>query len=76
MIKLIVKGVLLYMTTLSIILFLIGGFESLVNQDEALIAGFWFTINVALLYICKYNISYKEVYILSGTRWIERVFKE
>lgn len=72
--KQIIKGVLLWVTIVSILCF-IGGVKSLVEADEWLAAGFWLTINIALGYICYNCLSYRELYKLSGGMWFDRFLK-
>lgn len=71
----IIKGMMLWVTALSITLFIIGGFESLVEADEWLAAGFWLTINIALGYFCYNCLSYHELYKLSGSMWFDRLLR-
>ena len=71
----IIKGVLLWMTALSIFLFMAGGFESLVEADKWLAACFWLIINIALGYICYKCLSYRELYKLSGSMWFNKLLK-
>lgn len=72
----IIKGILLWVTALSITLFIIGGFESLAVSDKWLTAGFWFTINIVLGYICYKCLSYRELYKLSGSMWLDRLLRD
>lgn len=74
MLKLIVKGVLLWITALSIICF-ISGIESLIDQEEYAATIIWLLINTVLFYGCKYIISYKEFLILSGAQWFNKLLK-
>jgi len=66
------KGILLWVTALSIFSF-IGGFESLVEVERWLPAIIWLVINIILGYLCCCNLSYKECYKLSGCQWFERL---
>lgn len=66
------KGVLLWITALSILAFIIGGCESLIEQNYWLAALLWISINLALIYICKKTLSYRELYRLSGARYLEK----
>ena len=74
-IVLLLKGVLLWVTILSIFCFIAGGFESLVEADKWLAAGFWLTINIALGYICHNCLSYHELYKLSGSKWFDKLLR-
>lgn len=64
--KTILKGILLWLTVISITLFIIGGFESLVESNKYIIAGLWLFVNIALILGCHYNISYRELCKLTG----------
>ena len=71
----IIKGVLLWVTIFSVFYFIAGGFGSLVEADQWLAAGFWLIINIALGYICCNCLSYRELYKLSGSKWVDRLLK-
>ena len=70
------KGILLLVTALSITLFIIGGFESLVEAERWLPAIIWLVINVILGYLCYYSLSYRECCKLSGCQWFERLIRQ
>lgn len=70
------KGILLWVTTLSITLFIIGGLESLVEAGRWLPAIIWLVINIILGYLCYCNLSYREYYKLSGYQWFERLIRQ
>lgn len=74
-IVLLLKGVLLWVTILSFFCFIAGGFESLVEADKWLAAGFWLIINIALGYICYNYLSYHELYKLSGSMWFDKLLR-
>lgn len=71
----IIKGVMLWVTLLSISCFLAGGCESLMEQNNWLATGFWLFINIALVYICYYNISYREFWKLSGGQLLTKILE-
>lgn len=73
-ILIILKGVLFWMTALSIILFIIGGFESLIEQHNHIIAWLWLSINVILYIVCKTIISIKDFYKISGIILFNKIF--
>lgn len=75
-IKYILKGLLLWFTAFSIFCFIAGGFGSLIEADRWLPAFFWLVINIALGYICYYTISYRELYKLSGSQWLDRLLRQ
>lgn len=70
------KGILLWVTALSITLFIIGGFESLVEAERWLPAIIWLVINIILGYLCYCNLSYRECYRLSGCQWFESLIRQ
>lgn len=71
----IIKGILLWFTVLSIYFFISGGIESLIEADKWLAAGFWLTINIALVYVCYNCLSYSELHKLSGSMWFNRLLR-
>lgn len=60
--KKILKGILLWITVLSIIL-LIGGIESIVDKGITIP---WLTVCGILYWLCRKYISFRELCILSG----------
>ena len=60
-IKKISKAILLYATMLSIILFLAGGAESLIEESQYLVCGLWFTITAAMAYLCWHLFTIEEM---------------
>lgn len=73
--KTIVKGILLWTTVLSILLFLMGGCESLIENGNWIILLVWTLINVALGYACKKFLTYKDAYKVSGLQSIDNIVK-
>lgn len=71
--KLILKGVLLWVTALSISCFLVGGLESLMEDERWFIVVTWLVINIILSYLCYHNLSYKDCYKLSGCQWFDSI---
>ena len=69
----VLKGILLWLTILSITFFIIGGFESLVEANKGFPAFSWLVINIILGYTCYSTLSYRELYKLSGYRWFEKL---
>lgn len=61
--KLILKGVLLYVTILAVMIF-VGGIDSLVETPMKMLL--WMLVTVILIAICRRTISIRELYILSG----------
>ena len=73
--KIIVKGILLWVTVFSILLFLIGGCESLIENGNWIILLVWTLINVALGYACKKFLTYKDAYKVSGLQTFDSALK-
>lgn len=71
-IKCIVKGILLWGTVFSFIFFIAGGAESLINAGQYFTAFAWLGVNVLLTYLCKYTISYRELYKLTGYQFFNK----
>ena len=69
------KGVLLWMTALSIFCFLAGGIESLIEEGKWFSAILWFVANIGLGYLCYTKITYREFYKLSGCMWCDKFLK-
>lgn len=74
-IKYIVKGILLWGTMLSFMLFIAGGAESLVNAGYYFNTFAWLGINILLIYLCKCVISYREFYKLTGYQLFNKICK-
>lgn len=70
--KLLCKGVLLYVTTLVAILWLCG-IDSIVEQGYFIP---WTLVMVILIYICYKCISYKELHILSLDKWFNNLMSK
>ena len=73
--KTIVKGILLWITVLSILLFIMGGCESLIENGNWIILLVWTLINVALGYACKKFLTYKDAYKVSGLQTFDNIVK-
>lgn len=73
--KTIVKGILLWVTIFSILLFLMGGCESLIENGNWIILLVWTLINVALGYACKKFLTYKDAYKLLGLQALDNIVK-
>lgn len=71
---LISKGVLLWVTALSILFFIIG-FEGCAVQGYWLTLLVWLVVNILLFSICRGTLSYKEAHILSGASWLDNLVK-
>ena len=72
-IVLLLKGVLFWVTALSILFFIIGGAESLVNNNKFYLAFLWLAIDVILFFISKAFISYEDAVKVSCAEWINNL---
>lgn len=70
--KLILKGVLLYVTILAVMIF-VGGIDSLVETPMKMLL--WILATVILIAICRRAISIRELYKLSGYDIFNRLCK-
>lgn len=70
--KLILKGVLLYVTVLAVMIF-VGGIDSLVETPMKMLL--WILVTVILIAICRRTISIRELYKLSGYDIFNRLCK-
>lgn len=70
--KLICKGVLLYVTTLVVMLWLCG-IDSIMEQGYFIP---WTLVMAILIYACYKGISYREFYILSLNRWFNNLTRK
>ena len=74
--SLIYKGGLLWFTTLSVLLFLSGGAESLVYNDKGYFALLWLACNIILISACHSNISFEELAVVSGATLIDKLIEK
>lgn len=68
--KNIFKGVLLWAIVLSVTLFIIT-IDSLSLVSILL----WVTVNIILIIVGRYNLTLRDIYYLSGSRFIDKVLK-
>ena len=68
--KNILKGVLLWAMMLSVTLFIIT-IDSLSLVSILL----WITVNIILIIVGRYNLTLRDIYYLSGSRFIDKVLK-
>ena len=73
-IKIILKGLLMYITLFSCIAFIIGGAVSLIDQNKWLTVIIWAIVNLLLVYLWYNTISYREANKLSFTKEIDSLF--
>lgn len=62
--KKILKSILLWITALTIMLF-IGGIDSIVDKGLGVTLA-WIAICIVLYYLCRATLSIRELYTLSG----------
>ena len=71
----ILKAVLFWLTFLNIFLYIIGGAVSVAE------AGIWWflivwTVSIfVLVHLCRIHISLKDMYVFSGARFFDKIFK-
>ena len=70
--KLICKGVLLYVTTFAVMLW-ICGIDSIVGQGYFIP---WTLVMAILVYACYKCISYRELNILSLNKWLTKIIEK
>lgn len=75
-VKMIYKGVLLWLTVLSFALYLIGGLATLIEHLHLAGTIAWTIINIAMFCMCKKYISFREFYILSGNKLFNTLLKD
>lgn len=68
------KAILLWATMFSIIMFILG-LESMIRESRYSLALVWLLINIIFIWMCKMQLTYKDVYKLSGTYWFENMLK-
>ena len=74
--KQVLKCLLLWMTSVSICIFISGGFEYLVDHKEITKAIIWLLLNVFMVYACYLTLSYREVYRFSGMHYINKLLNK
>lgn len=72
MIKLILKGALLWLTALSIIIFISGGGESLIENHQYLLAWVWLLINIVCVIVSRHILTDRDFYRLSLLQWANK----
>ena len=75
MIKLICKGVLLWLTVLSFTIYIIGGLATLLEHLHTVTIILWTALNIIMAYACKKHISFREFYIISGNKLFNSLLK-
>ena len=74
--SLIYKGILLWFTLLSILIFLSGGAESLIDNGKGYFALLWLSCNILLAGLCSIVISHKEMAIVSGKNFFDKLLEK
>lgn len=72
-ITIILKAMLLWATLLSSLLFISGGFESIVLANHFALAFIWLTVNTLLYIMCYHLITYKEASTLLGYNLLNNI---
>ena len=73
--KIVIKGFLLWAMIISILLFMMGGCEILIEEGHWIILSVWILLNVCLAFACKKFLTYKDVYKLTGLQSIDNTLK-
>jgi hypothetical protein len=69
------KAMLLWATMFSITIFILG-VDSMIEENRFTLVFVWLLINIIFVWMCKMQLTLKDVYMLSGTHWFERIIKE
>ena len=71
--KTIFKALLFWATSISILLFIIGGAESLILDSCWMEVIVWLIVNILLFGICRYTLSYEDCVIVSGAKFLNNL---
>ena len=69
------KAMLLWATMFSITMFILG-LESMIDENRFSLAFVWLLINIIFVWMCKMQLTLRDIYVLSGNCWFERTIKE
>ena len=69
------KAMLLWATMFSIVMFILG-FESMINENRFSLVFVWLLINIIFIWMCRMQLTLKDIYMLSGTYWFERIIEK
>lgn len=69
------KAMLLWATMFSIVLFILG-VDSMIEENRFSLASVWLLINIIFIWMCRMQLTLKDIYMLSGTYWFERIIKK
>lgn len=70
--KTFIKGILFYTTVIAVSLWIAGGFESLIEDNKYLGAFIFTAIVVILCTLCRYTISIRELYVITGYKLMQK----
>lgn len=73
--KIVIKGFLLWVMIISILLFMMGGCEILIEEEHWIILSVWILLNIGLAFACKKFLTYKDAYKVSGLQSIDNIVK-
>lgn len=73
--KIVIKGFLLWVMIISILLFIMGGCETLIEEGHWIILSVWILLNIGLAFACKKFLTYKDAYKLTGLQSIDNTLK-
>lgn len=68
------KGMLLWVSALSILLFILG-LESMIEEHRWSLIVVWLIINILFYWMCRNILTIRDFYKLSGTYYIEKLLK-
>ena len=69
------KTMLLWATMFSTVMFILG-LESMVEENRFSLALVWLLINIIFIWMCRMQLTLRDVYMLSGTYWFERIIEK
>lgn len=73
--KIVIKGFLLWVMIISILLFMMGGCEILIEEGRWIILSVWILFNIGLAFACKKFLTYKDAYKVSGLQTFDSIVK-
>lgn len=73
--KIVIKGFLLWAMIISILLFMMGGCEILIEEGHWIILSVWILFNTGLAFACKKFLTYKDAYKVLGLQTFDNIVK-
>lgn len=70
--RMVLKGILLWTTVIFLATYLVT-IESLVIHSCWYFVVFWSLVNIALVYVCYFEISYEDFYKISGITLLDKL---